>query len=196
MSSATRHETDKRVVRTKRAIRAALFKLMEAKEIGSISIIELTCAANVNRRTFYTHYRCITDILDECESELVSEIGGLVQRFNTDDVFSATKQLFLDFHNIVTNDFDYYFHLMQVDTRGVLLTRLKKVIRSYIEAVMTGETGNIRLNTLSSAFISGGLLNYYIEWYYSCQDTISIEQAAQNAGTIVEACVNAAKIEL
>ncbi|MGN0650799.1 MAG: TetR/AcrR family transcriptional regulator [Oscillospiraceae bacterium] len=191
MRSATRHETDKRVVRTKKAIRSALFKLMEEKDISDISIIELTFAANVNRRTFYTHYRCITDILDECESELVTEIGEMVKRFNTNDVSAATGQLFLDFHNIVTNDFDYYFHLMKVDTRGVLLTRLKKVIRSYIEAVMSSETGNIRLNTLSSAFISGGLLNYYIEWYYSYQDMVSIEQAAQTAGTIVDACVKA-----
>lgn len=191
MSSATRHETDKRVVRTKRAIRAALFKLMEEKDINDISISELTAAANVNRRTFYTHYRCITDILDECESELVVSIGALVQKFNTENVYAATQQLFLEFHNIVTHDFDYYFHLMKVDMRGILITRLKKVIRSYIDAVMSTDAGSFRPNTLSSAFISGGLVNLYIEWYYSSQDSIPIEQAAATAGEIVEACVRA-----
>lgn len=188
MSSATRHDTDKRVVRTKKSIRASLFRLMETKAVSDITISELTSEANVNRRTFYTHYRCITDILDECENELVSAIGALVQRFNTQDVVSATEHLFLEFHNIVTNDFDYYFHLMKVDTRGVLLTRLKKLLRSYIDAVMSNQSGSIRLNTLSSAFIAGGLLNYYIEWYYSYQDTVPIQQAAVMAGKMVEAC--------
>ena len=80
MTEATsRHDSDKRVIRTKKAIKAALFRIMEEKDISSISISELTQEANVNRRTFYTHYRNITDILDEIEGNLVQSLGKLVK---------------------------------------------------------------------------------------------------------------------
>ena len=62
MAVMTRNNSDKRVIRTKKAIRTALFKLMESKDIASITISELTTLANVNRRTFYTHYSNITAV--------------------------------------------------------------------------------------------------------------------------------------
>ena len=70
MNTSPRHNSDKRVIRTKKAIRNALFKMMETKELSHISISELTAGANVNRRTFYTHYSDITEILDEIEAAL------------------------------------------------------------------------------------------------------------------------------
>ena len=70
---------DRRVIRTKKAIRSALFKLMESKDISSITISELTALANVNRRTFYTHYSNITDILDETEAEIVEALQQLIR---------------------------------------------------------------------------------------------------------------------
>ena len=82
MTSSARHETDKRVVRTKKAIRSALFRIMENKDIADITISELTAEANVNRRTFYTHYRNITDILTEVETDFVTALKQLADNFD------------------------------------------------------------------------------------------------------------------
>ena len=47
---------DRRVIKTKRAIRNAFAKLMVEKDINDITIIELAEAADINRKTFYNYY--------------------------------------------------------------------------------------------------------------------------------------------
>ena len=91
MAVTTRNNTDKRVIRTKKAIRTALFKIMENKDIASITISELTTLANVNRRTFYTHYSNITDILDETESEIVESLSEVIERFDTASLVDSSR---------------------------------------------------------------------------------------------------------
>ena len=103
--TTTRHDSDKRVIRTKKAIKAALFRIMEDKDISSITISELTQKANVNRRTFYTHYRNITDILNEIEGDLVAALNELVKKFDANDFEASTYNLFLGLNELITVEF-------------------------------------------------------------------------------------------
>ncbi|MBE6902749.1 MAG: TetR/AcrR family transcriptional regulator, partial [Ruminococcaceae bacterium] len=116
MTSELRHNTDKRVIRTKKAIKNALFKLMESKDISDITISELTASANVNRRTFYTHYRTITDILEEIENDLVAALTEMLKDVDVNNCSESIEKLFLRFHSIISEEFDFYFHLMKLDT--------------------------------------------------------------------------------
>ena len=51
---------DRRVLKTKRAIRNAFAKLMVEKDINDITIMELAETADINRKTFYNYFRCST----------------------------------------------------------------------------------------------------------------------------------------
>ena len=65
---------DRRVRKTKRQLRLALMKLMADKSIKDISVRELAAIADINRGTFYIHYKDVYDLL----SMLLSE--SLVQK--------------------------------------------------------------------------------------------------------------------
>ena len=47
---------DKRITKTKRALKSALLELLTTQAFDVISITELCKIANVSRITFYTHY--------------------------------------------------------------------------------------------------------------------------------------------
>lgn len=132
----TRNNSDKRVIRTKKAIRTALFKLMESKDIASITISELTTLANVNRRTFYTHYSNITDILDETESEIVEALGELISQFDSASLVDSTYHIFIELNRLITDEYGFYFHLMKSDFRGVLVTRMKTVLKASADKIL------------------------------------------------------------
>ena len=121
MQADQHRESDKRVIRTKRAIKSALFELMKTKDFSSITISELSIAANVNRRTFYTHYKSVTDILTEIESELVDAIYQLIEKIDRDNYKDSIYKLFIAFHDLISVDFDYYFSLIRFDMRGILM---------------------------------------------------------------------------
>lgn len=190
MAVTTRNNTDKRVIRTKKAIRAALFKLMETKDIASITISELTALANVNRRTFYTHYSNITDILDETESEIAEALSDVIQRFDSKSLTESTYTLFMELSRLVTDEYGFYFHLIKSDFRSVLVSRMKSVLKASADKILgrfslTAEGENV---FLMSSFINGGFLNLFLEWNKSGKD-ISIESAAKVASVMVDLCV-------
>ncbi|MBQ9948487.1 MAG: TetR/AcrR family transcriptional regulator [Oscillospiraceae bacterium] len=193
MTSTPRHNIDKRVIRTKKAIKNALFKIMETKDISDITISELTAGANVNRRTFYTHYRCITDILNEIESDLVAVLSELLAKFDITKYRKSIYTLFIDLHRMITGEFDYYFHLMRMDMRGVLISRLKNALKSSSEVLFKSFPESTSEHaTLISAFLAGGFLAFYTEWYYS-ENRIPLEKAADIVSTLADSCIRISK---
>jgi AcrR family transcriptional regulator len=65
---------DRRVHRTRRALREALQELALEKGFDAVTVEELAERANVGRTTFYLHYRDKDDLLFECVGSLVDDL--------------------------------------------------------------------------------------------------------------------------
>lgn len=65
---------DRRILRTKRMIRDALAKLMVEKGFDELTVIDIIELADINRGTFYLHYRDKYDLLEKCEAEIIEDI--------------------------------------------------------------------------------------------------------------------------
>jgi AcrR family transcriptional regulator len=67
------HPIDRRVSRTRRALRESLLSLIQQKGYDSITVEEIASRANLGRATFYLHYKDKEDLLLEEFSELASD---------------------------------------------------------------------------------------------------------------------------
>ena len=67
-------EIDRRITRSKKALREALISLMQEKDLKSISITDIVQLADVNRGTFYKHYHYKEDILAEIIEEVMTDL--------------------------------------------------------------------------------------------------------------------------
>ena len=76
------HDTDRRVIYTKKILRSSLMKLLQDKPIGRISVTELCNTAGVNRGTFYSHYRQPEDVMHQIEDEIIGEIEKVLNSEN------------------------------------------------------------------------------------------------------------------
>ncbi len=70
---------DLRVKRTLRSIRTAFMELLQTEDFSKISITELTRLAGINRKTFYLHYKSLSELADELEAEMTSELMDAFQ---------------------------------------------------------------------------------------------------------------------
>lgn len=68
---------DRRIVRTKKALRDALTELMKEKTFDEITVSDLTTRADINRGTFYLHYRDKYDLLEQSEEEIIEGIKDI-----------------------------------------------------------------------------------------------------------------------
>ena len=71
---------DRRVRKTKKLLRHGLSQLMLEKSIKDITVRELAELVDINRGTFYIHYRDIYDMVEQLEQEIYSEITAIFDR--------------------------------------------------------------------------------------------------------------------
>lgn len=83
---------DRRIIRTRIAIRDALIALIDEKGFDSLSVKDITTRANINRGTFYLHYKDKYDLLDQTLTEVSQDLEKI---FHKVKILSAS-----DFKNI------------------------------------------------------------------------------------------------
>ena len=88
--------TDRRTLRTRRALRDALAEeIVSTGDLGQVTVTAVTDRADVTRRTFYSHFRDIPDLVNQTEAETLEELRPLVARLartNLDELSSALDQ--------------------------------------------------------------------------------------------------------
>ena len=68
---------DRRIVRSKKALRAALISLMESKGFEAITVNDLCSAADLNRGTFYNHFSDKENLLVFLEDDVMNTVARI-----------------------------------------------------------------------------------------------------------------------
>ena len=97
---ATRKE-DTRIKRTKKLLREGITQLILQKSIKKISVRELADLVEINRGTFYLHYKDIYDLVEQIENDLCEQFEEIMSKANydtADDTLAVFKNVcdFLD----------------------------------------------------------------------------------------------------
>ena len=161
------NEQDIRVIKSKKAIRNAIFTILDTKPINKITIKEVAEAANINRKTFYAHYSCIEDIVNELENELVQSIESYLQSCFIEE-YGLSPIHFVRFINaIYTSNPKFCENLVSIRNYHFLAGKIKSIFKE--ELIKSINPSSEMMNTLSfriEYFISG-VSGVYIEWIRS-----------------------------
>lgn len=90
------YEMDRRVRKTRAQLRRALTELLMEKDIRSVTVRELTDRADVNRGTFYAHYKDIYDMVEQTENELFSEIESMLDAYSSEELRRGISPILRD----------------------------------------------------------------------------------------------------
>ena len=80
------NDNDIRVRRTKKLLRKGVAELGKTKSVNKITVKELTDLVEINRGTFYLHYKDVYDLVDSIENELCEEFDQKVLTVTPDDI--------------------------------------------------------------------------------------------------------------
>lgn len=159
---------DRRVIKTKNAIRGAFAQLVSEKELGSITIKELAAAADINRKTFYNYYSDIGGIIDEIEDELVTALENALRDVDLLHVLQNPYQLFSRLTAAISENLDFYIQIFRRESNAgltnKLITRLKSKIRETIADQMPVEQG---LLDMAIDYSLAGMVEVYKKWLRS-----------------------------
>ncbi len=87
--------SDARVRYTKKVIRESFLHLLKSKPIQKITVKEICAKAEINRATFYSHYRDPYDLLQQIEDELFEDLSTkVVKKYRYDNLTAITQRAF------------------------------------------------------------------------------------------------------
>ena len=171
---------DRRMRRTRTQLLQALISLLETKPLNSITVTELTRIADVNRATFYAHYKDVHELFDELKTECCIMFRDLIVRhaeeIQHDDTTGVTRELFEYF-----DDNEQMFTLLtrNGDTTlyGDIITTLQDALAETVLPVKCGAHSSNRrtvnrddhlemvLFVYQFDFIVGGLVSLLQRWF-------------------------------
>lgn len=186
---------DRRVIRTKKAIRNAFAQLLSVKELDDITVKDIAELADINRKTFYSYYSGVHMILEETENEIVEDFEAAIRDLPPDKLVREPYLLFSRLSAIINADIDFYEPLMKVDRSSRLIAKVsemlkQKVRESYAAFSRVGEeTFNIMVD-----FTFSGLFSVYQSWFNS-ERRQSIEEISRTLSTLCFEGINGLKRE-
>lgn len=195
ISFTSSHEikADRRILKTKKAIYEALVELMQKKKLNSITVTELAAQADINRKTFYTYYSTVNDVLDEGINELITSLKDLLCAMSEDYNMFSPQTLFA-FLNTIMSDADIARDLFASDNGSLLFNRLQKALQETLLKELVNR--DIKMNVpaeqypLISNFVAGGMISAYYEWITN-PDGITLDEMARTLTTLIISGVHA-----
>ncbi|MGG1554350.1 TetR/AcrR family transcriptional regulator [Paenibacillus ferrarius] len=162
-------KTDRRILRSKRALREALLALMAQKPFATISITEIVEQANYNRGTFYANYESKEALLDDVFAELIQE---LLQSFRAPyekvAIFRINElqaQSVMIFQHVYANA-KVYTTLLQSDVLPVLKQKMFLALKHISREELLYEATDIDPE-LAAVFSINALLGLLFHWIES-----------------------------
>ena len=119
---------DRRVRRTRMRLQQAMLELLKEKDARSITVRELTQRADVNRGTFYAHYKDVFDLLDQMEQDLFQRLTQLLSSYSTQDLQRGLTPLLTDVFRFVRDDPVLRLAFLDQRTQDSFFRRLDQLI--------------------------------------------------------------------
>lgn len=178
-------KVDRRIYKTKKSIREALIIILKEKNRHQITVKELAEMADINRKTFYSHYDNIDDIFSSIEDEIIEKLLILLDEFDFFDLDLDINSLLKSLNQIINENFDLYDSLIKSDSQDMLSFKAKQSLKSKFNDIYALKY-NINKDLLSfyTEYVISGILAMYFEWFRS-DKTIKLEVVGQAASTIV-----------
>ena len=124
---------DRRVIKTRKAIRDALKRLVVTKGFKGVSISAIALEADIDRKTFYLHYESIDDLVESLIKEHLVEISDVIKRLPSEvNLREALKIFFAEINAIIMDNIDFYRYLSGNLSIDYMIRHLSEPLMEWI----------------------------------------------------------------
>lgn len=178
---------DRRIRKTKKQLKDALLELMKEKSIRDISVKELTENADVNRGTFYLHYKDIFALVECLEQEMFEEFDIILNSRDGEEYdFSLTISILIDMFKFIAENAQMCIAFFGPNGDIGFMDRIKALIKERCLKDWMSYYTNADPKTFDYyyAFIVSGCVELLMKWLNSGMHE-SPENMASMAGQMI-----------
>lgn len=177
---------DRRVIRTKQQIRQALIELLSEKGEHSISVRELAQRANINRGTFYIHYKDTDDLVEQLVEEAVEKLLGVCKRHPPAQTPRESYPFLTDLFETLQSDSQLFTILLRTTGSHAYSRRICSVIQeNFLDDLLSVfYSADPKQRQIASGFIVSGCLHEALNWL-ECGMAESPDEMAYLTGRVI-----------
>lgn len=155
----------KSAIRSKRLINEALADLLQEKPLDKITVTDVVNRADINRGTFYAHYKDIPDVVDHLIQQTFDTIRSAVDQ-QTDSITDVGEKLLSTIQSILEEDLFFYRKILNSNASAIMQEQLVNVVIAFmLEHKDRFYSGSNEEYMVKIRFCAGGLSNLYRDWF-------------------------------
>ncbi len=159
---------DRRVIKTKRAIKKAFFALLAEKDLNDISVTDISRIAEINRKTFYNYYTGVFQLVDELENEILSKLDATLKEIDIIESIKEPQKLFALFDETIGLNDPFLRTMLEADKVSGFFSKFENEIICLIrdEVSRQAHTDPVATEYIIH-FILAGEISVYKAWLKS-----------------------------
>ncbi|KTT83653.1 TetR family transcriptional regulator [Mammaliicoccus sciuri] len=183
---------DRRVRKSKRAIKQAFIQLLTENNLDRITIQQISDLADVNRGTFYLNYEDKYALLDEMENEQIEEIKGYVDIRKMDLSTKTSDRFIEEFANKVIKNvikhieqnMEFYQVILNLERKSKIEEQLADIVRSNIKHLIGNKDNVFGIpENYYLSYVVGSMMSM-IKYWVSDENRVSVEELVNYVSTI------------
>ena len=156
---------DRRVVRTKKAIRSAFAELLSEKDYNDITVTDIAERADINRKTFYNYYRNTEDLVKEIECEACLNFDTILQDLKVHNIVDNPELIVTRISSAIEGNMDYFRDFLIMSKNAALFNRIGDNLKKQVRLTLADQDVIDPLKAeILSIYITAGALTVYREW--------------------------------
>lgn len=162
------NKTDRRVIKTRKAIHNAFVELVTTKDVRDITVRDIARHADINRKTFYNHYNDIGELIDEMENEIIMAFDEAMEGIDLSEALENPEEVCRRLLAICCSLSDICSHLMKLEYNGEMVCKISDALICSIRKT-SGDQIHVDDETLRQMmeFAVAGMLQCCQTWFYS-----------------------------
>ena len=186
-------KNDKRSVKTRNQIKTTLMFLLKTKSRDNITISEITELANVNRNSFYTHYKSISDVMSDIYQSIFEQFQEVCDKYSYFELVEEPYHFLKEITLIIVDNSAFSEYVMFSKDAGKLVQDL---IDSLSDIIYTKYL-DARKDTNPSVpylinFLVGGTIEFIYHWYKNGKN-VPIEHLVTSVSAMIREGVFSAR---
>ena len=126
---------DRRVRKTKQQLQDDFIQLRKKKDLKDITVKELCELTDLNRGTFYLHYKDIYDLSEQLESSLFISLQDVLDKHSLDyenNLTNSQEPLLRDILQLIKDNADFCTMLLSDTGEITFINKLKKLVLDIV----------------------------------------------------------------
>lgn len=163
---------DLRVKKTRNSIINAFLQLRAKKPLERITVKELADLAEINKATFYLHYKDIYDLSEQLENELFERAFNNIEHPNS--VLSEPRVFIREFVETFTANQSLIDIIFGSERRNILADKFETEMKRFIFEKNPQYKNSPKINTVLTYVIKGGYYAYAENVRYGLDMVVSV----------------------